>query len=125
MVYIQVRKQARTMATEASLQGIQKHGLGWKQVLHISLPSDLPSKFDECETNAQVISLTQDIADKLGKSLKRYSSTLPPIILDWVRKFEEKFSDPTESEWLMESLIDELNVLYDLADYNRICLITR
>jgi len=124
------------MATAASLKGIKDNGLRWKAVVKIDMPSDIPSLFEDCETNADAIKLGHSICFALIKSLnshKLYPRDSTEWLQKWIDELDETFlwndiedveswASDEMADGLEDELIYRLDGLYDWADYHRVCL---
>lgn len=134
------------MATTASLDGIERFGLGWKVIAKIKLPKDVPSLFEETETMTEMALLAHTICKDLINSLKkdkdilaaRFLFLLPEEAFDELDRFMEElaetfvFENPEQiaslsneallcsCDGMEEELIYRLNELYDWGDYYRV-----
>ena len=128
------------MATESSLNGIEKFGRGWRASIKINLPEDVPALFESAETNSEIVALAHRISKDLIDSLEGNEFKVPleslAELLAFIEELDETFvlehpekigemdeesllgySDGAEKE-----LIYRLNELYDWGDYYRVNL---
>jgi len=128
------------MATESSLNGIEKFGRGWRASIKINLPEDVPALFESAETNIEIVALAHRISKDLIDSLKGNESKVPSGSLiefltfieeldeTFVLEHPEKIGEMDEESLLIYSdgaekeLIYRLNELYDWGDYYRVNL---
>ena len=128
------------MATESSLNGIEKFGRGWRASIKINLPEDVPALFESAETNIEIVALAHRISKDLIDSLGGIDSNVPSESLIEFLTFIEELSDAfvlehpekigemdeesllTSSDGAEKELIRRLNKLYDWGDYYRVNL---
>ena len=65
------------MATESSLNGIEKFGRAWRASIKINLPEDVPALFESAETNIRIVALAHRISKDLINSLKGNEFKVP------------------------------------------------
>lgn len=128
---------------QLTIDGIKRFGVGWRSKISLPVPKDVPSLFAEIETNFEIIKLGHKIASDIVSQLKTQRSKLPNDSLDELDDIIKNlecsliYEDIKSLEsWSAEdlgdiasdvkdSLIAELNALYDWAGYYRVLFNTK
>jgi hypothetical protein len=133
--------EVNSMASEASLAGIQTFGLRWKAEVKLNVP-DIPAALSECDTYFDRIKFAHNLVIYIVKRLNKVrDKKLPSSALYRLDEILEQlkdsfFFDDIEAvknweeadlidinEYLEDELLGQLGDLYDWADYYRVCFV--
>lgn len=126
------------MASEVSLDGISTFGLRWKAQVKLPIPKNIPAALAECESYFDRIEFAHKLVISIIKTLERCRKHLPEESLYNLDEIIEQFKDSFVYEnieslvdwelsdlididdYLEDELLEQLNMLYDWADYYRV-----
>ena len=106
--------------SEAAIEGIGKHGLGWKHRIDLGPGVKELGKFNDAHADDEEIDY-----DEVGKSALKIVKVLKDLHQshDWARELDFKgLADDLEmvADETMDDINDAMGRIYDVCDYNRI-----